>query len=87
MENTTLVPTKTGKRTRAWHSYMFYVSDRMAMVARALAAREEAITGRQVGAGQIIDRAMRRYVAELLTPEEVAEIVRAAGVSNGHTDD
>lgn len=52
----------------------------MAAAAHRISEGEEARTGRQVGAGQIIDRAMRRYVAELLTPDELAHLL------NGQTN-
>lgn len=51
----------------------------MYTVAHRLSEAEEARTGCRVGAGQIIDRAMRRYVADILTPEELAALVQSQG--------
>lgn len=51
----------------------------MAAAAHRLSEAEEERTGRRVGAGQIIDRAMRRYVSEMLTPEELARLLSGRG--------
>ena len=56
----------------------------MVAIAAVLARREAERTGRQVGAGQIIDRAMRQYVAGMFGPEELAAMVRG---QNGQSDD
>ncbi len=64
---------------RPWGRRTFYVSEQMALAAHRLSEAEEARTGRQVGAGQIIDRAMRRYLSELLTPEELAALLDGRG--------
>jgi hypothetical protein len=66
---------------RAWHRRSFYISDQMAGAAHELSEAEERRTGRQVGAGQIIDRAMRRYVSELLSPDELARLLNGNGAS------
>lgn len=66
------------KQKRAWGRHSFYVSEQMAAAAHRISEAEEARTGRQVGAGQIVDRAMRRYVSELMAPDELAELL------NGH---
>jgi hypothetical protein len=69
------------KSKRAWNRHSFYMSDQMAVVASRIAKKEQARTGRQVGAGQIIDRAMRRYVSELMAPDELTQLL------NGHAND
>lgn len=70
-------PIHPPRRARGRHS--FYMSDAMYTVAHRLSEAEEARTGCRVGAGQIIDRAMRRYVADILTPEELAALVQSQG--------
>ncbi len=57
------IPIET-KQERAWNRYSVYMSDRMIAAAKRLATAEHERTGRQVGVGQILDRAMRQYVAE-----------------------
>lgn len=62
-----------------WGRHSFYMSDEMAAAARVLAAAEQRRTrSPQFGSGQIVERAMRRYVAEVLTPHELAALL------NGH---
>ena len=81
MTDTATTPTApTAKPRRPWNRHSFYMSDQMAAVAAAIAKREQERTGRQTGAGQVIDRAMRRYVSELMAPDELAHLV------NGHAD-
>lgn len=80
----THVPTAShSKPRRRWNRHSFYLSDQMAAIAAELARREQERTGRQVGAGQIVDRAMRRYVAELLTPEELAQLINGRATEAG----
>lgn len=57
----------------------------MAAAAHRLSEAEERKTGRQVGAGQIVDRALRLYVADQLTPEQLAQLIgdRTAEGGNG----
>lgn len=66
---------------RAWGRHSFYLSNQMATAAHRISEGEERRSGRQVGAGQIIERAMRRYVAELLAPDELARLL------NGNSHD
>lgn len=67
--------TVTEKAPRSWGRHSFYISDQMAAAAHRLSEAEERKTGRQIGAGQIVDRAMRRYVADMLSPEELAQLI------------
>ena len=83
-DNTVTATLPDAKPRRPWNRHSFYMSDQMARAAASLAKREQDRTGRQTGAGQVLDRAMRRYVAELLTPAEIAEI---AGSVNGISHD
>jgi hypothetical protein len=83
MTDTATQETPLVKPRRAWNRHSFYMSDVMAAAAGRLAQSEHERTGRQVGAGQVIDRAMRRYVAELLTPEELAGLVNGNGREGG----
>lgn len=73
----THVPSKpaTDKPRRPWNRHAFYMSDQMAKVAAAIARREQERTGRQTGAGQIVDRAMREYAEARLTPSELAVLL------------
>lgn len=76
---TTETATTRRKAPRTWNRYAFYMSDRMAEAAHRLSEAEEERTGRRVGAGQIIDRAMRRYVADLGSPDELARLLEGGG--------
>lgn len=71
------------KAPRSWGRHSFYISDQMAAAAHRLSEAEERKTGRQIGAGQIVDRAMRRYLADVLTPEEVAQLVSGRTTETG----
>jgi hypothetical protein len=73
----------TDKAPRSWGRHSFYISDQMAAAAHRLSEAEERKTGRQVGAGQIVDRAMRRYLADVLTPEELAQLVSGRVAETG----
>lgn len=68
----------TDRVRRAWNRHSFYMSDVMAAAAGRLAQAEHERTGRQVGSGQIVDRAMRRYLSELLTPDELAALLNGS---------
>lgn len=71
------------KAPRSWGRHSFYISDQMAAAAHRLSEAEERKTGRQIGAGQIVDRAMRRYVADMLTPEELAQLISGRNAEAG----
>lgn len=79
MTVTTQEEPQLDKPRRPWNRHAFYMSDQMALVARAIARREQERSGRQTGAGQIVDRAMRRYVSELMAPDEMAALLNGAG--------
>ncbi len=81
MEYTTAAPSRATGKKRPWQQRTFYVSEQMAVAAHRISELEEKRTGRQVGAGQIIDRAMRQYVAERFSPDEFADLL------NGNAND
>lgn len=74
-------PETVTKPRRPWNRHAFYMSDQMALVARAIARREQERSGRQTGAGQIVDRAMREYAESRLAPGELATLL------NGNSHD
>lgn len=77
-DNNGSIATSDPLRTkRPWNRHSFYMSDQMAVMASRIAKSEERRTGRQTGAGQVIDRAMRRYVSELMTSDELAQVLDA----------
>lgn len=67
------------KPRRPWNRHSFYMSDQMAALAAALARREQTRTGRQTGAGQVIDRAMREYGEVRLAPGELEALLNGHG--------
>lgn len=60
---------------RKWSKRTFYVSDEMAEAAHRVSQQEERDTGRRVGAGQIVTRALREYLERRYTPHELTELL------------
>lgn len=84
MADTLISGANTADKTpRSWGRHSFYISDQMAAAAHRLSEAEERKSGRQVGAGQIVDRAMRRYVADMLEPDELAQLINGRATEPG----
>lgn len=81
-DTTTRLAEQHGVYRRTWGKRTFYMSDQMATAAHRLSEAEERRTGRRVGAGQIVERAMRRYVSELLSPDELSNLLNGNGRSH-----